>query len=61
MYSYEFEYESKTGYIRNYGGNTYLIDVLDMDKYDDVYKVINIIDAYVKNNGGSCIISEKND
>ena len=59
-YSYEFEYESNTGYIRyETSESNYLKDVTDTDKYNDVYKVIHIIDAYVKNNGGSCVI--KND
>lgn len=40
------------------GGDSYLDNITNAEKYSDGYKVIDIIDAYVKNNGGSCKVKE---
>ena len=53
-YSYEFNYYEETGSIKEAGGDGYLANITDVENYDDAYKALDKIDAYVKNNGGSC-------
>lgn len=57
-YSYEFRYYEETGQITEAGGDGYLANITDLDKYNDAYQSLDIIDAYVKNNGGTCQKSE---
>lgn len=57
-YGYEFNYYETTGQIKEAGGDRYLAHITDVDKYSDAYQAIDKIDAYVKNNGGTCKISE---
>ena len=57
-YSYGFEYYESTGDIKAAGGDGYIANITNADKYDDAYQAIDIIDAYVKNNGGTCTITE---
>ena len=53
-YSYDFIYYEETGQIKEAGGDGYLANITNIDKYSDAYKALDIIDAYVKNNGGTC-------
>ena len=57
-YSYEFDYYETTGEIKEAGGDGYLSNVTDVTKSGDAYQALDIIDAYVKNNGGTCKKSE---
>ena len=57
-YGYEFNYYETTGEIKEAGGDGYLANITGVDKYDDAYQALDIIDAYVKNNGGTCNRSE---
>ena len=57
-YSYEFNYYETTGRIKEAGGDGYLANITDIGKYDDAYQALDVIDAYVKNNGGTCVRSE---
>lgn len=57
-YSYEFRFYEETGQITEAGGDGYLANITDLDKYNDAYQSLDIIDAYVKNNGGTCQKSE---
>ena len=57
-YSYQFLYYENNGQIKEAGGDGYLINITDTDRYDDVYKALDKIDAYIKNNGGTCTRSE---
>ena len=57
-YSYGFEYYETTGEIKSAGGDGYLINITEADKYGDAYKALDMIDAYVKNNGGTCTRKE---
>ena len=57
-YSYEFNYYETTGEIKEAGGDGYLLNVTDANKSEDAYQALDIIDAYVKNNGGTCKKSE---
>ena len=54
-YSYSFRFYEQTGEIKEAGGDGYLANITDIENYDDAYKAIDKIDAYVKNNGGTCI------
>ena len=53
-YGYEFNYYETTGEIKAAGGDGYLVNITGADKYSDVYQSLDVIDAYVKNNGGTC-------
>ena len=57
-YMYDFNFYETTGEIKEAGGDGYLANITDIDKYDNAYQVLDIIDAYVKNNGGTCKRSE---
>lgn len=57
-YGYEFLYYEETGQIKEAGGDAYLSNITNVQKYDDAYQALDIIDAYVKNNGGTCKKSE---
>lgn len=53
-YGYEFNYYETTGEIKEAGGDGYLANIIDIGKYSDAYRVLDVIDSYVKNNGGTC-------
>ena len=57
-YGYEFVYYETTGEIKEAGGDGYLINISDADRYSDAYQALDKIDAYVKSNGGTCKRSE---
>lgn len=51
-YGYEFNYYETTGEIKEAGGDSYISNVVDISS--DAYESLDKIDAYVKNNGGTC-------
>ena len=53
-YGYEFNYYETTGMIKEAGGDGYLANITDIGKYSDAYQALDVIDAYVQNNGGTC-------
>ena len=57
-YNYGFRYYEETGQIKEAGGDGYLANITDLDKYSDAYQSLDVIDAYVKNNGGTCTKTE---
>jgi len=57
-YGYEFNFYETTGEIKEAGGDGYLANITDIGKTDDAYQALDIIDAYVRNNGGTCQRSE---
>ena len=57
-YRYEFNYYEQTGEITEAGGDGYLANITDVDKYSDAYQSLDVIDAYVKSNGGTCTRTE---
>ena len=57
-YAYEFNYYETTGEIKEAGGDGYLANVTYVDRFSDAYQALDVIDAYVKNNSGSCTRSE---
>ena len=57
-YSYEFIFYETTGEIKEAGGDGYLANITNIETYSDAYQALDIIDSYVKNNGGSCLKTE---
>ena len=57
-YSYEFRFYEESGQIKEAGGDGYLAMITDIERYSDAYEAIAKIDAYVKDRGGSCQVSE---
>ena len=57
-YGYEFLYYETTGEIKEAGGDGYLANVTHISKYSDAYEALDIIDAYVTNNNGTCTVSD---
>ena len=57
-YGYEFNYYENNGQIIEAGGDGYLSNVTGLEKYSDAYQALDVIDAYVKNNGGTCTRTE---
>ena len=57
-YGYEFNYYETTGEIKEAGGDGYLANIIDIEKYSDAYRALDVIDNYVKNNGGTCTRTE---
>ena len=57
-YSYGFNFFETTGEIKAAGGDGYLVNITGANRYDDAYQALDVIDAYVKNNGGTCKRSE---
>ncbi len=54
-------YNEFSGNSLEIGGDTYFLDILDLEKYSDAHQIFNIINDYVKKNGGSCItITDRN-
>jgi len=59
-YGYDFNFYETTGEIKEAGGDGYLANITGVDKYSDAYQALDVIDAYVKNNDGTCERSEAN-
>ena len=55
QHSYAITYYELTGEPFAQGGDTYFNDILDLDKYDDAHQIFNVINDYVKKNGGTCV------
>ena len=55
-HSYTITYQEYTGRPVGEGGDTYFYDILDLGKYNDAHQIFNIINDYVKKNGGTCEI-----
>lgn len=54
QHSYEVTYYELTGEIAGAGGDSYFDDILNLGKYDDAHQIFNVINDYVKKNGGTC-------
>lgn len=57
-YSYEIEYDSNTNRIYFAGGDLFLFDTLDLEKYDFANQVIEKITNYIESEGGSCSMKD---
>lgn len=60
-HGYNIVYEELTGRPIAEGGDPYFSDILDLDKYNDAHQIFNVINDYVKRNGGSCRMIEERD
>ena len=60
-HTYAIDYQELTGQIVAEGGDAYFADILDLGKYSDAHQVFNVINDYVKKNGGTCRMIENND
>ena len=54
-HGFTIEYEEYTGQVLTASGDMYFYDILDLDQYQDAHQIFNIINDYVKKNGGVCI------
>lgn len=57
-HSYSINYYELTGEPIESGGDSYFYDILDLGKYNDAHQIFNIINDYVKKNGGKCVMIE---
>ena len=53
-HSYTISYQELTGIPIAFGGDTYFDDILGLYKYNDAHQIFNVINDYVKKNGGTC-------
>ncbi len=53
-HSYDIVFNELTGEPLELGGDSYFADILELDKYNDAHQIFNIINDYVKKNGGTC-------
>ncbi len=53
-HGYSIEYYEKSDIPISMGGDTYFVDILDLGKYEYAHQIFNIINDYVKKNGGTC-------
>ncbi len=59
-HSFSITYEELTGRPIALGGDPYFSDILDLDKYNDAHQIFNVINDYVKKNGGTCEMAYDN-
>ena len=60
-HGFSITYQEYTGVPIALGGDTYFSDILDLDKYNDAHQIFNVINDYVKKNGGSCTMIKDRD
>ena len=60
-HTYGITYYELTGEPFAQGGDLYFHDILDLGKYNDAHQIFNIINDYVKKNGGTCHMIENKD
>lgn len=53
-HSYSVIYEELTNRPIAQGGDSYFDDILNLDQYDSAFQIFNVINDYVKKNGGTC-------
>ncbi|MBR3661051.1 MAG: helix-turn-helix transcriptional regulator [Bacilli bacterium] len=59
-HSFDIKYDELTGRPIELGGDAYFSDILDLDKYNDAHQIFNVINDYVKRNGGTCYMEGTN-
>ena len=57
-HTFSIEYYELTGLPIALGGDPYFSDILDLGKYNDAHQIFNVINDYVKKNGGTCSMSK---
>ena len=53
-HSYSVTYEELTNRPIGQGGDSYFDDILKLSQYDSAFQIFNVINDYVKKNGGTC-------
>lgn len=54
-HSYTINYYEETGIPKELGGDSYFSNILDLDKYEYADQIFDVINDYVKKNGGTCV------
>ena len=54
-HSFGIEFEENTNIPISLGGDSYFDDILNLGQYESAYQIFNVINDYVKKNGGTCI------
>lgn len=60
-HTYGITYYEYTGEPIDLGGDAYFGDILDLGKYNDAHQIFNVINDYVKKNGGTCKMIDERD
>ncbi len=60
-HSFDIKYYELTGKPLELGGDPYFSDILDLGRYNDAHQIFNVINDYVKKNGGTCHMVESRD
>ena len=60
-HSYTINYEELTGIPLEMGPDSYFDDILNLGQYNNAHQIFNVINDYVKKNGGTCVIISNND
>lgn len=60
-HGFSIVYEELTGKMLEAGGDTYFSDILNLGKYSDAHQTFNVINDYVKKNGGTCTMIKEKD
>lgn len=60
-HNYNIKYYDLTNEPIEVGVDSYFIDVLGLEKYNDATQIFNIINDYVKKNNGSCVMAYNKD
>ena len=55
-HGFSISYYELTGEAFALGGDPYFSDILDLGKYEDAHQIMNVINDYVKKNGGTCTL-----
>ena len=58
-YSYGFRFYEESGQIKEAGGDGYLSVITDIETMDNAYDAIFKIEAYVKDRGGTCEVTDR--
>ena len=60
-HGYSIVYEELTGKPIAQGGDVYFNDILELGKYSNAHQIFNVINDYVKKNGGTCTMVKEKD
>ena len=60
-HGFSIKYKELTGEPLELGGDAYFSDILELLKYNDAHQIFNVINDYVKKNGGNCEMIKNRD
>ena len=58
-YGYGFRYYENNGEIKEAGGDSYLANITDIERYPDAHTAMDKINAYIEDRGGTCTIKSE--